>query len=1085
VRISVLNLRKLALTFVALGSICWGSIYGYAQNAVSTGSLTGTVHDPSGASLPNVKVVVVSESTGVTLPSITNPDGIFSYPALPVGIYTARFSVAGFKATEIRNITIGVGHVTDASATLVVGDLSQEVEVEATNSDLNPTDTGIGTLIQKSTIDGLPLAGRRYTDFALLTPNVTTDGEFGHITFAGQPGGQLSGYNNTAGGASNNNGSSTFTVDGANATSYYYGDNRGFTRIPYIFGLQSIEEFQVQAGVYNSAYGGAGAGFINTVTKSGTSKYHGDAFYNNTNSGTGANDAIDKRAGNPKLADVLQQFGADLGGPIVKEKLFFYFDYEQQRDRYPLYAASTAQAATTLQSFAPSGYTYPSTTALPAPNSHYPVAATLSEDEVTANPTNPIYLQGVSNVLNLIHSNLGPRARRRDDLEFFPKVDWQIGSKDHVTLLYNYNKFNAPGGIITFSPEAFAGIEALGNNYVRDHTAGIHWTRVLSSQTVNDIHASFSRDEQFSGPSGLAPANAPDIEVVPPSFLILGNGFGQDDIREYQYEFSDHLTYTHGKHTLEAGFDYNHDTDSDNNSGGFLFPTYLFTSLEDFALGKWDIYQQSTGNPKYKFSAPFYGFYVNDTVRLASKLTLTAGLREDFQVFPNPAGNPLLPFTSKFNNHYNRWSPRVGFSYEPFAKTVVRGGAGLYYEYFEGSNYQASTQANGVASQKASLSLADFSSTTVAANQPVVFPNSLPSNDPLFAAGTNIVTIAPGFKTPSVYNASLQIDREIASHTILTVGSMWSHGVHLTASTAYDLNQIAPTGTTTYVLPNGTTTTGPNLDSGLIQDGLITPKLGQINALFSPGVNNYISFFSQLNRQVGHGLSSVISYTLAKSTQSGVDFTNQFNLSDTHGLSLLDQRQHMAIALVYKPTMTFANHTENAILSGWQTSLITQLYSGRPYTAVIGNAPSGAYLNDSAALQSTPNTAAGLVGGGNQEGMSPFDGINSYIGPGIAETDFGLERVFQVTENHQISLKFRVFNVLNTANYYVEAGSGINQIKYTASGSTCGDGKTLNQTCYLTPNNAANNPSNPFQTISLVSQGNPPRIMQLAFAYKF
>lgn len=1065
---------KLCLALALSSGLC------VAQNAVSTGSMSGTVHDASGASLANVQVVVESESTGVKLTSTTNADGIFSYPALMVGSYTARFSFSGFKATEIKNLTVGVGRVTDGSATLTVGDLNQEVVVEATNSDLNPTDTSVGTLIEKGTIDGLPLAGRRYTDFVLLTPNVTTDGEFGHITFAGQPGGQLSGYNNTGGGASNNNGSSTFTVDGANATSYYYGDNRGFTRIPYIFGLQSIEEFQVQAGVYNSAYGGAGAGFINTVTKSGTGKFHGDAFYNNTNSGTGTNDAIDKRNGNPKLADVLQQFGADLGGPIIRDKLFFYFDYEQQRDRYPLYAASTAQAATNAQSFG-----VPVGTTLPTPNSHYPVAASISEDDVTADPTNPIYLQGVSNVLNLIHTNLGPRARRRDDLEFFPKLDWQLGSKDHVTLLYNYNKFNAPGGIITFSPEAFAGIEALGNNYVRDHTIAAHWTRILSPIAVNDIHASFSRDEQFSGPSGLAPANAPDIEVVPPSFLILGNGFGQDDIREAQYEFSDHLTYTLRKHTLEAGFDYNHDTDSDNSPGAFLFPTYLFTSLEDFALGKWDIYQQSIGNPKYKFSAPFYGFYVNDTIRLAPRLTLTAGLREDFQVFPNPAGNPLLPFTSKFSNHYNRWSPRLGFSYSPFEKTVVKGGAGLYYEYFEGSNYQASTQSNGVASQKASLSLADFNSTTIAANQPVVFPNALPSTDPRFAAGTNIVTISPQFKTPSVYNASLQIDREVAPHTVATVGSMWSHGVHLTASTAYDLNQIAPTGTTTYVLPDGTSTTGPNLDSSMIQHGLINPNLGQVNALFSPGVNNYVSFFAQLNRQVGHGLSSIVSYTLAKSTQSGIDFTNQFDLSNTHGLSLLDQRQHLAIALVYKPTMTFTNHTENLLLTGWQTSIISQLYSGRPYTAVVGNAPSGAYLNDSAALQGTPNTAAGLVGGGNQEGLSPFDGINSYTGPGIAETDFGLERAFKITENHQISLKFRIFNVLNTANYYVESGSGINQIKYTASGTTCGDGKTLNQTCLLTPNNAANNPSNPFQTISLVSQGNPPRIMQFAFAYKF
>lgn len=1053
---------------------------GCAQNAVSTGSLSGMVYDPTGQALAGAKVTAVNEATGDKFATVSS-GGSYKFPVLAIGTYDLTVTADGFKTAQIKSLSVDVGHAVDIPVTLAVGSTSGTVVVDGGDaSTLDASDTTVGTLVQQGTIQNLPLSGRRYTDFALLTPNVTTDGEFGHITFAGQPGGQLSGYNNTAGGASNNNGSSTFTVDGANATSYYYGDNRGFTRIPYIFGLQSIQEFQVQSGVYNAAYGGAGAGFINTVTKSGTSHFHGDAFYQNANNGTGANDAVDKAAGNPKLAIIMQQFGADLGGPIKKDKVFFYFDYEQQRNRYPLFAANSGQAGVTETSFG-----VPAGTTLPTPNSHYMAAATISQATATANPTNPVFLQGVSNALNLIHSNLGERARRRDDLEFFPKLDWQIGSKDRITLDYNYNKFNAPGGIITFSPEAFAGDEALGNNFVRDHSAGAHWTRVLSPGAVNDIHASFSRDEQFSGPSGLAPANAPDIELVVPEFLILGNGFGEDDFREYQYEFSDHVTYELRKHTLEAGFDFNHDTDSDNNSGSFIFPTYLFLSLEDFALGKWNIYTQKTGDPKYKFSAPFYGFYFNDTARIGSKVTLTAGLREDFQVFPNPQGNPLLPFTSVFNNHYQRWSPRVGFSYQPFDKTVVRGGAGLYYEYFEGSNYQASTQTNGVASQSASLSLDDFSSTTVAANQPVVFPNSLPTSDPLFAAGTNIVTISQSFKMPSVYNASLQVDRELTSHTVLTAGTMWSHGVHLTASTAYDMNQLPPTGTTTYILPSGKSVTGPNLDSGLIKDGLLTSKLGQVNALFSPGVNNYVSFFAQLNRQVGRGLSSVISYTLSKSTQSGVDFTNQFDLSNTHGLSLLDQRQHLALSFIYKPEFSFSSHMENAVFGGWQASLITQLYSGRPYTAVISSAPSGDYLNDSAALQDTPNTAAGLVGGGNQNGLSPFDGMNSYTGPGIEETDLGISRGFQVGESNVITFKVQAFNLLNSANYYVEAGSGVNQIKYNASGSTCGDGVTLNQVCNLTLNSNTVNPTDPFQTLSLVSQANPPRVIQFAFSYKF
>ena len=1046
-----------------------------AQNAVSTGAITGTVRDASGAVLPNVGVAVVSDTTGITQSSKTNSDGIFNFPALPVGTYNASFSGPGFKKTQLRGLVVGVGHTTDAEATLTVGSVDQQVVVEASSTDLNPTDTAVGTLIAKKTIDGLPLSGRRYTDFVLLTPNVTADGQFGHISFAGQSGGDLSGYNNTAGGASNANGASAFTVDGSDATSYYYGDNRGFTRIPYIFGLQSIQEFQVQPNVYNAAYGGAGAGFINTVTKSGTSHYHGDLFYYNRNSGTGTNDAVDKAAGNPKLQNTLQQFGADVGGPVIYEKLFFYFDYEQQRHRDPLYALNQAQAAVTETNFG-----VPAGTALPAPNSHFPVAAGISQATATANPTNPIYLQGVANALHEIQSNLGPRARRRDDLEFFPKIDWQLDAKDRITALYNYNTFNSPGGIITFSPEAFAGDELLGNNGVHDHVATVHWTRILSASAVNDVHVSYVRDEQLYSPSGLVDPTAPQVVLTSPSTFLLGNAtFSYNNLREYQWQFADHFTLSLRKHQIEAGVDFNHDAIANNNPGTFN-GQYVILSLQAFALGKWNIFQQTTGNPKFNFTDPFTGFYVNDTYRLSTKLTLTGGVREDFQIYPNPHGNPLLALTQHFNNQYQRLSPRFGFSYAPTTKTVVRGGAGLYYEIFVGGNYQNSTQTDGVS--QTSLSLLDFSSSTIPDQQPVVFPNKLASNDSRFSGASNITAISANYKTPSVVNASLQVDQEVAPHTVLTVGSLWSHGMHLTSSTAYDLNLLQPVGTTTFVLPNGTSVVEPNLDSGLQKEGAISSSFGQINSLISPGINNYVSLFTQLNRQVAHGANVIVSYTLAKSTQAGVDFYNQFNLGETRGLSLLDQRHRLSVGAVYSPQVTTSNAPERILLSDWTVSTISQFNSGRPYTGVIGTSPAGNSLNDTAALQATPNTAAGLVGGVSPGfGLAPGQGINSFTGPWITEIDLGLERRFKFHETQYISLKAQVFNLFNSPNYYVEAGSGINQVEYTASGVSCGDGKTLNQTCSLTPNSGPGG----FKTFQAVSQPNPPRIFQFAFGYSF
>ncbi len=1065
------NFRTLALNVAVLGAALLASTVAstraVAQN-VSTGSMTGTVHDPSGKVVANASVTATNEATGERVASSSNDAGIFSFPSLKAGAYDVSVASSGFKTVKLLGLVVGVGHTTDAEATLALGEATDTVTVTSDSaSSLNPSDTTVGTLVQHDTIEGLPLSGRRYTDLVLLTPNVTSDGQFGHISFAGQSGGDLSGYNNTAGGASNANGSTNFTVDGVDSTSYYYGDNRGFTRIPYVFGLQSIEEFQVQANVYDSSYGGAGAGFINTVTKSGTNRFHGDAFYYNRNSATGANDAIDKANGNPRPLNVLQQFGADIGGPIMRDKAFFYFDYEQQRHKDPLYAVNTGQAATTALD-----YGVPAGTTLPSPNGHYPAAATISQDEATADPTNPVYLQGVANALNVIHSNLGPRARRRDDWELFPKFDWAISDKTHLTALYNYNHFQSPGGIITFSPESFGGDELLGDNGVRDHVGTIHMTHTYTPALVEDRYISYVRDEQLYHPSGLAgSATSPEMILTAPETILLGNAtFTYNNLREYQSQIADHFTYLIGKHQIDAGASVNYDSISNNNPGAF-YGQYIFLSLQAFALGKWNIYEQTAGNAKYNFSDPFVGFFVNDTWKAAKNLTLTGGIREDFQKYPSPAGNPLVPSTEVFHNQYERVSPRLGFSYNPFPKTVVRGGAGLYYEIFVGGNYQNSTQQNGIS--QTGLELFDFSTATIAANQSPAYPAALPASNPGFAGGGNIVAIDPHYKTPSVINSSLQIDQEIAKGTILTVGSLWSHGMHLTSSTAYDQNLTPPTGTTTFVLPNGSTVVEPNLDTGLLKEGYLTPALGQINTLISPGIDNYNSLFVQLNRQAAKDLNFIVSYTLAKSTQSGVDFYNQFDLSGTHGLSLLDQRQRLSIAAVYSPTVETENEMARTALNGWKVSMITQLNSGHPYTGVIS------LLNDSAAEQATANTAAGLVGGNSPGyGLAPGDGINSFTGPGTKQIDLGIERAFKVREGQTITLRAQAFNLFNSANYFVYAGSGINQVQYNTGGATCGDGKTLNQTCTLTPNPG-------FQTLTAVDQANPPRIMQFSFAYKF
>ena len=202
---------------------------------------------------------------------------------------------------------------------------------------LRTEDSNLSSVINRGLLDGLPLSGRRFLDFALLVPNASPDGEQGLVSFAGEQGGQDTGYANA-------NGANSFTVDGASATSNYFGAARGGERVPYIFGENAIQEFQVAQSPYRAEYGGAATGFVNVVTRSGADDFHGNAFYYNRNSGTGANDAVNAANGIPRPVDILQQFGGSIGGALVKQRAWFFVDYEQQRQKNPISVVNPAFA---------------------------------------------------------------------------------------------------------------------------------------------------------------------------------------------------------------------------------------------------------------------------------------------------------------------------------------------------------------------------------------------------------------------------------------------------------------------------------------------------------------------------------------------------------------------------------------------------------------------------------------------------------------------------------------------------------------------------------------------------------------------
>ena len=1096
---------RLLLTFVALPkrsslskSLCVvllilaNCAFLTAQNVVLTGALGGRVTDLSGAVLPGASVVVRNLATGVEQTSTTNRAGLYRFPAVMPGSYSITAGVKGFRDVQVL-VRVLVGNTTSQDIKEQVGASTDTVKVIGTTPLLRPEESSATTLLERSFIEDLPLNGRKYTDFATLSPNTSYDGDTGLVSIAGQQGGEDSGY-------ANGNGSNAFTVDGNNATNSFFADIIGRYRIPYLYGEDAIEEFQVSVSPYSAIYGG-GAGFVNAVTRSGGNAFHGSVFYYNRNSATGANDALDKAVGNPKPEDSLQQFGAGLGGPIVRNRLWFFADYEQQLRNNPIPVINSALATTpaNLAAFLSANFGIPAGTSLPAPNGPLPVPGS----DIAPDATNPADLQQVSNTINALNSNLGTKPRKRNDLVMTPRIDYQASSRDGLFLSLNLNRFNSPGGVITDPTVGNYGTQTLANANVHTFQASLGWTHTFSPRLLNEFHAGTSQDNEISTPTGSA-SNLPTLILDSPAAFILGNApFSVGRVFERQYSVADRVDYVIGKHTLQFGIDMNRAWDSDNNDGGadpnaavqFGSPlgSYEFSNLEALALGQYNLFSQASGNPTFSFSVPYYGFYVQDTFRVLPKLTLEMGLREDFQVYPQPAENPAFPLTGQYPNQFRRLAPRFGFAWQPESKTVVRGGFGQFYTNMNGLNYRNAVVSNGLASQQSSASVS-YNPALAPNQQGPTFPAILAANSPLFSASPDISLISPQFKVPYILQASLQIEREIFDNTTLTVGAMWNHGVHLLSSSAYDLNLNPLQGTTSYIVcPPGTPATAqscsgrtivlPNMDNGLLTEGRINPNLGQINELISPGQNHYNSLFVQLQRRMSQGLSLQFSYTFAKSiVLDGMDFNNQFDFSNTHAPSLLDQRHRISFASVYRPGLERLTNSETAraFLSNWRLSSVMEFSSGRPYAALLGPACCNAgddNLNDTAFNQATANTAAGINGAGPTPGI----GLNSFYGPWLERIDVGLARSFEVKEGKELELQVQAFNLFNHANYYVQNGNGINQLQYNPIGSTCGDGLTQNQTCYLVPNSGPGN----FGAVQEISPNGLPRVLQFSARFTF
>ncbi|PYX57898.1 MAG: hypothetical protein DMG76_10475 [Acidobacteria bacterium] len=289
-----------------------------SQSASATGRLEGIVTDSTGAAVPGADVTVRNQNTGISTTLRSGAEGDFTFLYLDPGTYEVSIQKAGFNKLVLKDITVTVGTRAIIHPQLAVGRIETTVSVSATTPLVDTSESSLGTVVDQQSIESLPLNGRNFTDFALLTPGATTDGDFGMISFNGVAGN----FNN-------------YTVDGGNNNNAFFAQQVGRT-IPFQFSEDVIREFEVTSTGFEAEFGQAGGGLVNTVTKSGTNQVHGDTYYYILDSSTSANDKINEGQGIAKPHNRRQQFGGTVAGPLIHDRLFYLGNYEGQVRNEPL-----------------------------------------------------------------------------------------------------------------------------------------------------------------------------------------------------------------------------------------------------------------------------------------------------------------------------------------------------------------------------------------------------------------------------------------------------------------------------------------------------------------------------------------------------------------------------------------------------------------------------------------------------------------------------------------------------------------------------------------------------------------------------
>ncbi len=1026
-----------------------------SARAQISASIKGIITDPSGAPVPSATVKTKNVETGAIRSGITDDAGRYLVLSLPVGEYELRVTKPGFQDAIRSGIHLVVGGEATVDLRLQVGGVKSEITVTGDAPMVSTTTADISGLVGEQATKELPLNGRSYDLLLPLNPGI--------VNFTSQKTGGTGISNSTTANnfavSGNRPQQNLFLLNGVEYTGAAENNMQPGGTSGMLLGVDAVREFNVLRDSYSAEFGKRPGGQVMIVTQSGSNQWHAAVFEFLRNNALDAPNFFDQGSAPPFQRN---QFGASLGGPILKDKTFLFSNYEGFRQNLHQTSVAFVPSAASRTAAAPSVQPLLNLWPTPAPG---------AQD-----------FNGISQVFS------SPLQTIREDFGTI-RLDHIFSEKDSLAAIYTIDD----GDDLTATPLNPYSSDILT---LRAQVLSLEETHIFSPAVLNTARFGFSRAGYFftgEPTPGTPAANVPGFLIGHPVGAVVVGGSAASNpqaqlglagsnngsnlhIARNLFTYEDRLTWKRGRHQLSFGAWFQR-FQSNENIALSQFGQATFTSLQTFLQGTASTFLFDPAPTAMNWRSLFGALYAEDVVRLSPKLSLSLGFRAEFSTGWNEAHGRAANYTfangvistqphigdSLFtvNNAKFLPQPRIGIAWSPFgAKTVLRAGFGMYNDLQDALGYRAdqNTPFNPV------YSIPAFA----VSNFPIDPAAPVPSTAKLVPGGVH-----PDMKTPTLVSYSLRIQQQLSPNTSLTVGYIGSHGYHeligIDANEPFPVICPASPCPATYpaTFPAGIANTPVLAGTYFVSTTTrANPAIANTWTWFSEGDSSYNALQVDVNRRFSGGLSLRGVYTFSKVLDDGDSLnattsgggpalaSNPFNLRSDWGLGTFDIR-HIAVAnATYSLPIGYGKRFlpglggfGNAAVSGWTLNSIVTLQGGFPFSPQLSYNPSnnGDTRNPVRPFANPAFTGSVILGSPNQwfnpaAFLAPANtaanggfygnvGRNTLIGPGLATWDFSVLKDMRIREQLNLQFRAEIFNLLNRANF-----NQPNAVVFTPSG---------------------------------------------------